>query len=213
MSSFNLKAAVRADIGTTDSKRIRRAGQTPAVIYGKNGNNTNIAVETKELERQYFKGNIFTNVVELELDGKKLQTIAHKIDLHPVSDKPTHIDFVQFAKGEEVKVKTRIKFINHEKSLGLKRGGFLHTVLRKVEVVCKADEIPHEIEVDLSGLVVGDKIRSDVLTLPNGVKLAKKSSFLIASLVGRGGKATEDGAESTEAGEGEAEGENKEEAK
>ncbi|MCE3255332.1 MAG: rplY [Rickettsiaceae bacterium] len=191
-SNFNLKANLRSTLGSAYSRRARKAGQLPAVVHGKNGENLNILVDVKEFEHQYFKGNILTSVVEIELDGKKISAIPHKIELDPVTDRPIHVDFIPFTKGEIIQAKTKIKFINQDKSPGLKRGGFLHVVLRKVAILCKSDVIPEVIEVDIASARVGAKIKGSDLKLPNGVELAKKNEFIIASIIGRGSKDDED---------------------
>ncbi len=187
-SNFNLKANLRTTLGSSDSRRVRKAGQVPAVIYNNNGENLNIAVDGKDFEHQYFKGNILTTIADIELDGKKLQVIARKVDLNPVTDKPEHIDFAQFNKDATVKVKTRLNFINKDRSIGLKRGGFLHVVLRKLEILCNPNSIPESIDIDVAALRVGDKIRSKDLQLPEGVKLVQKNAFTVASIIGRGSK-------------------------
>ena len=191
-SNFNLKAISRQTLGSADSRRARKEGNIPSVIHNKNGENQNILVNSREFEREYFKGNIQTTVVEIELDGKKISVIPHKIEIHPVTDRPIHIDFLPFAKGEKVKVKTKLKFTGRDKSPGIKRGGFLHIALRKIEVICNADQIPETIEIDISKLRVGAKIRSTDLNLPAGVALAEKNVLNIASILGRGAKSDED---------------------
>ena len=187
-SIFNLKVNTRNSLGSSNSRRIRKSGQIPAIIYNKNGANSNIVVDGKIFERQYFKGNIFTTPANIELDGKALTIIAHKIELNPVTDRPDHIDFVPLNKNETAKIKTKLNFINKDKSSGLKKGGFLHIVLRKIDVLCTPDLIPDSVDVDVASLKVGDKIWSQNLKLPEGVKLFKKTKFLIASIIGRGTK-------------------------
>ena len=199
--NFNLKANLRHTLGSPDSRRVRKAGQLPAVIRIKNGENLNITVDAKDFEHQYFKGNVLTSVVEIELDGKKITAIPHKVELDPVTDRPIHVDFIPFSKNDKVKVSAKLKFINQDKSSGLKRGGFLHIVLRKVAILCDSNSIPEAIEVDVAALKVGSKIKSEDLKLPNSVELAKKTSFIIASIIGRGSKdddaATAEGAATT----------------
>jgi len=194
---FNLKANLRTNLGSSDSRRVRKAGQIPAVIYGKNGQNLNIVVDAKDFEYQYFRGNILTTIAHLDLAGEKFKAISRKIELNPVTDKPEHVDFIRFNDGETIKSKPKLNFINKDKSIGLKKGGFLHIILRNLEVLCDSNTIPNSIDVDVSVLRVGDKIRGKDLQLPDGVKLAKKDDFLVASIIGRGTKdeevATADG--------------------
>ena len=199
MTSVVLKAEKRENLGSLQTKKIRRAGKIPAVIYSKNGN-INLAVDTREFEHEYFKGNVLTSVVELDLDGKKLKVIAHKVELDPVSDRPTHIDFFNCQELKSIKAQAKLVFANQDRSPGLKKGGFLHVVLRRVDLLCDNEKsVPNEIQVDIGSLHVGAKIRGADLILPEGVKLAKKGSFLIASIIGRASK-TEDEAAATAAG-------------
>jgi large subunit ribosomal protein L25 len=200
--SFDLKASERKSLGSSDSRRIRKAGQIPATINSKDGKVVHVTVNAKDLEQEYFKGNIFTTVVNIDLDGKHIKTIPHKIDFNPVTDKPIHVDFVRFEKDQKVKSKVKLDFTNKDKSPGLKKGGFLHIVLRKVELLCDANSIPAVIEVDIGATQVGSKIRSFDLKLPNGAELAKKSNYIIGSVIGRGSKADEDEAKAATTAEG-----------
>lgn len=184
--SVVLKAEKREKLGSSATRKIKREGRIPAVIYSANGN-VNLSLDVREFEHEYFKGIALTSVVELELGGKKLKVIAHKVELDPVSDRPVHVDFLTCEENKAVRAKPKLAFINQEKSPGLKKGGFLHIVLRKVEVLCESGKaIPEKIEVDVGTLHVGNKIRATNLVLPAGIKLSKKGNFLIASVIGRG---------------------------
>lgn len=197
------KAEERKKLGSAESKKIKKNGQIPAVIYKKEGN-VNLSLNAREFEKEYFKGSSLTKVVEIELAGKKIKAIAHKIELDPVSDRPVHVDFIDCEGLKEIKAQPRVKFINREKSSGIKRGGFLHITKRRVDILFggKIEEIPDEVEIDLNGKKVGDKIKSSEIVLPDGAKLKKKGEFLIASIIGRGKAAEEDKTTSaTEGGE------------
>jgi len=184
--SVVLKAEKREKLGSSAARRIKREGRIPAVIYSAKGN-TNLSLDVKEFEHEYFKGIALTSVVELELGGKKIKVIAHKVELDPVSDRPVHVDFLNCEENKEVRAKPKLVFVNQEKSPGLKKGGFLHIVLRRIEIVCESGKaIPDKIEVDVGSLHVGSKVRATTLKLPANVKLAKKGNFLIASIIGRG---------------------------
>jgi large subunit ribosomal protein L25 len=184
--SVVLKAEKRENLGSSAARKIKKEGRIPAVIYAKNGN-VNLSLDVKEFEHEYFKGNVLTSVVELELGGKKTKVIAHKVELDPVSDRPAHVDFLNCEADAEIRAKPKLVFTNQDKSPGLKKGGFLHIVLRKIEVVCESQKsIPDKIEIDVGSMQVGQKVRADNLTLSAGVKLAKKGKFLIASIIGRG---------------------------
>ncbi|MBU6338555.1 MAG: 50S ribosomal protein L25/general stress protein Ctc [Rickettsiales bacterium] len=192
MTGVVLKAEKREKLGSIASKKIKQAGKIPAVIY-QAGGNVNVAIDAREFEMEYFKGNAKTSVIELEISGKKTKVIAHKIDLDPVSDRPTHVDFLNCEESKTVKAQPKLKFINQDKSPGLKKGGFLHIVLRKVAVICDSvNNIPTVIEINVGAMQVGQKIRGKDLVLPAGVSLAKNDSFLVASIIGRASKSEEE---------------------
>jgi large subunit ribosomal protein L25 len=184
--SIVLKAEVREQTGSLASKKIKREGLIPAVIYSKE-KNINITLNSRDFEQQFFKGVTLTSVIDLEIGGKKTRVIAHKIDLDPVSDRPVHIDFMLCENNKPIRAKPKIKFSNQDKSPGLKKGGFLHIVARSLEVLCEGEKsIPQFIEADVGTLHVGSKFRAENLKLPSGVTLLKKGNFLIASIIGRG---------------------------
>ena len=184
--SIVLKAEVREQVGSLASKKIKRQGLIPAVIYSKE-KNINISLNSRDFEQQFFKGVALTSVIDLEIDNKKTRVIAHKIDLDPVSDRPVHIDFMLCENNKPIRAKPKINFSNQDKSPGLKKGGFLHIVARSLEILCEGEKsIPQFIEADVSSMHVGNKFRAENLKLPNGVTLLKKGNFLIASIIGRG---------------------------
>ena len=186
MSSFQLKAEKREKLGSLEARRIKKAGKIPAVIYSKNGN-VNISLDKREFEQEFLKGNIQTRIAEIELAGKKIKVIARAVELDPVSDQPIHVELLNCDESKVFKATPKLNFVNQDRAPGLKKGGFLHIVLRKVEVLCdSANSIPNKIDIDASTLQVGSKVRSQNLKLPAGVTLARKDSFLIASIIGRG---------------------------
>lgn len=199
-----LQANKREVIGTSAATKIKKQGQIPAIIYSAK-ENINISLNQKEFEILYYKTTALTTVVEINIDGTKVKAIAHKIDTDPVTDRPIHIDFFNCDSNKDIKAKPRLIFTGKDKSPGLKRGGFLHTVLRRVEIICdNADAVIDEIEIDASKLHLGDKLTSQDVKLPQGTKFSKKGQFLIASVTGRG-KSEDDKAATTEEGqEGEA---------
>jgi len=196
-TTFNLKANPREKTGSAESRRIRKSGQVPAVIHNKDGKSVHISVVGKELEREYLKGNLFSSIAEIELNGKKIKAIPHGIELNPVTDRLDHVDFVGFESNSKVKAKVKLAFINRDKSPGIKKGGFLHIVLRKIEVICDPKAIPEAIEIDVGASQVGTKFRGSNLNLPKDVVLTNKSNFIVASLLGRGSKVEEEAAAAT----------------
>ena len=187
-NNIKFNAEKRLQFGGSATKKIKRQGMIPAIIYGKDGNNTHISIDKKSVEQEYFKGNLQSIIAEISLDNKIIKAIAHKIELDPVSDAPIHIDFFNAESGK-IKAQIKVIFTNKDKSIGLKRGGFLNIVKRKISVLCdNGIEIPNVIEFDATNLRVGSKVRCSDIELPSGIALNLKSDSLIASITGRASK-------------------------
>jgi large subunit ribosomal protein L25 len=182
--ALNLPAEMRERAGKGASRALRREGRVPAVIYGGKEEPTPIHVEEKELVRQLMTGHFMNSIVEITVDGKKTNTLPKDVALHPVTDRPIHVDFLRLAKGAKIDVNVPVVFVNEEASPGLKKGGVLNVVRHELELVCEADKIPSEIEIDVTGLEVGDSVHISALTLPAGSESAiTDRDFTIATVV------------------------------
>ena len=182
--ALNLPAEARERAGKGASRALRREGRVPAVIYGGKEEPTTIHVEEKLLIKQLMTGHFMNSIVMIELGGKTLRTIPKDVAFHPVNDRPTHVDFLRLAKGSKIEVAVPVVFINEAASPGLKKGGVLNVVRHELELICDADMIPSEIEVDVTGKDVGDSIHISDVTLPAGVESAiTDRDFTIAGLV------------------------------
>ena len=194
--ALTLPAETRERAGKGASRALRREGRVPAVIYGGKEEPTMIHVEAKELVKQLGTGHFMNSIVEIELGGKKIRTLPKDVALHPVNDRPEHVDFYRLAKGAKVEVEVPVIFINEEASPGLKKGGVLNVVRHELELVCDADKIPGEIEIDVSGKEVGDSIHISEVTLPQGSESAiTDRDFTIATLVAPSALKKSEGAE------------------
>ncbi|WP_369025279.1 50S ribosomal protein L25/general stress protein Ctc [Qipengyuania sp. RANM35] len=182
--ALTLPAEARERAGKGASRQLRRDGRVPAVIYGGKEEPTLIHVEAKELVRQLGTGHFMNSIVEIEIGGKKVRTLPKDVAVHPVSDRPEHVDFLRLAKGAKVEVNVPVVFANEEKSPGLKKGGVLNIVRHELDLICEADKIPSEIEIDVTGKDVGDSIHISEVTLPAGSESAiTDRDFTIATLV------------------------------
>jgi large subunit ribosomal protein L25 len=124
-----------------------------------------------------------SKVLELDIDGKKEKVIPRDVAFHVVSDEPIHIDFMRIVSGKKIILEIPVKFINHPDSPGLKRGGVLNIVRRKVELKCPAENIPDEIIVDLAGTDIGTSIKiSSVKLNENVVPTITDRDFVIATV-------------------------------
>lgn len=200
--ALTLPAEARERAGKGASRQLRREGRVPAVIYGGKEEPTMIHVEAKELVRQLGTGHFMNSIVEIELGGKKIRTLPKDVAVHPVSDRPEHVDFLRLAKGAKVEVNVPVVFANEEASPGLKKGGVLNVVRHELDLICEADKIPSEIEIDVTGKDVGDSIHISEVKLPAGAESAiTDRDFTIATLVAPSALKKAEGDTSTEAGE------------
>ena len=182
--ALTLPAEARERAGKGASRALRREGRIPAVIYGGKEEPTPIHVEEKELVRQLMTGHFMNSIVKIELGGETIRTLPKDVALHPVTDRPTHADFFRLSKDAKVDVSVPVVFINEEESPGLKKGGVLNVVRYELELVCAADKIPGEIEIDVTGKEVGDSIHISEVNLPDGSESAiTDRDFTIATVV------------------------------
>ena len=181
---LTLSAETRDRAGKGASRELRRQHRVPAVIYGNNQEPELIHVEEKALVKLLMTGHFSNSVVEIELGGKKQITIPKDVAFHPVSDRPTHVDFLRIVKGAKVDVEVPVMFINEGASPGLKRGGVLNIVRHELELICENDKIPDDIQIDVAGFDIGDSIHISHVKLPKGSesKITDRD-FTIATIV------------------------------
>ncbi len=182
--ALTLPAERRERAGKGASRALRREGRVPAVIYGGNEEPVMIHIEAKELFRQMMTGHFMNSIVQVEVDGKPVRTIPKDVAMDPVKDRPTHVDFLRLSKDSKIEVQIPVVFINEEASPGLKKGGVLNVVRHELDLICPSDDIPDEIQIDVTGKEVGDAIHISEITLPKGsVSAITDRDFTIATLV------------------------------
>jgi large subunit ribosomal protein L25 len=196
----------RTETGKSAARALRREGKVPAIIYGGKGGETKISLSERELIVVQNKGGFLSKLIELD-DGKKtIKTLPRELQLHPVKDTPVHVDFIEVTDATLVSVSVKVEFINREKSPGLKLGGILSIVRHKIELTCKAGNIPEILYADLDGQNIGESVHISAIKLPEGCEpTITGRDFTIATIAGRGATSateeTEDDA-SSESAEG-----------
>ena len=196
MADIVLNVEVRERAGTGGAREVRRGGKVPGVLYGGALKPVAIAVRANEFRKALHSGKLLGHVVTLKYGDESQTVIAKDIQFHPVTDEAVHFDLFRVDEHQLIKISVPVHFQNHEASPGLKRGGTLNVALHEVEMMVPADSIPEELMVDLTGLDIGDNIRSDALTLPKGAQLtAHHREVTVASI------ATSSAMQSVEAGE------------
>ena len=203
--ALTLPAELRERAGKGASRELRRNGRVPAVIYGGKQEPTSIHIEERELRRQLDTGYFMNSILMVDIDGKTVRTIPKDVALHPVTDRPLHVDFLRLAKDAKIQVAVPVVFANEEASPGLKKGGVLNVVRHELELICESDKIPDDIVIDVTGLEVGDAIHISHVALPEGAESAiTDRDFTIATVVAPSALKQSEAADEAEA-EGEAE--------
>ena len=165
----NLKATKRETITSGQLNRLRDSGFIPGILYGGKDLNAKISVEKKLIKNILNSESFLSSVLDLDLDGNKLKVIPRDVAYNVISDEPIHIDFMRVVPGTKIVLEIPVKFINNSDCPGLKVGGVLNIVRRKIELKCPAENIPEEIIVDLKGLEIGTSIKISSIKLPENV--------------------------------------------
>lgn len=180
---ISLCAEPRERAGKGAARATRRLGRVPAIVYGGDKEPALISLEPRELGRCLARPGFFNHLVEISVDGATHRTLPREVQYHPVSDAPLHVDFQRVAAGARVTVTVPVVFIDHERSVGLRRGGILNVVRHGVAMVCSVDNIPERLVASLDGLDIGDSIHISAVEMPEGARpVVHERDFTIASI-------------------------------
>ena len=180
----SLAASVRSAVGKGAARSVRREGRIPGVIYGGGAPPTPIALSWHEVNKLIYAGGFMTTTFEIDVDGEKERVIARDYQLDPIKDRPMHVDFLRLRAGQKISVDIPVHAVGQDESLGIKAGGAVNIVRHAITLLVPADAIPEKLEVDVSGLSIGDSIHVADLKLPNGVRLANPADaeFAVVTL-------------------------------
>ncbi len=178
-----IQATIRNTKTRGDLNTLRKSGDVPGIIYGGENSNEKISLSKKEVKNLINKENFLSNVISIKIDDKEQKVLPREIIFDTISDEPTHIDFLRIVKGAKIILEIPVKFKNNDLSPGLKRGGVLNIVRRKVELKCPTENIPTELVVDLEGLEIGTSIKISSINLPENVTpTIQGRDFVIATV-------------------------------
>ncbi len=181
-----LEVTPREEKGKGAARALRRTNRVPAIIYGNSQTPSKVSLPLKELTIEYRKGAFFSKIIDLKLDGKIIHSLPRDVQTHPVTDVIEHVDFQRVDKESIIHVFVPVKVLNQEKSVGLKRGGVLNIVRHEIELLCKPDDIPPFIEVDVLNVDITHSVHINDVKLPSNVKTAiKDRNFTIVTIAGR----------------------------
>jgi large subunit ribosomal protein L25 len=199
---FEMTAQARTLQGSGASRRLRRAGKVPGIIYGGDAAPQPIELDHKDLFLNLKKEAFHSSILNLMVGGKKQQVLLRDTQMHAYKPQVLHVDFQRVSATEEVHILVPLHFINEETSPGVKlAGGLVNHVITEVDVQCLPKDLPEFIEVDISALDVGEVIHLSEIKLPKGVKLASHAAddAVVVGVVAKGGTSEEEAE-----GEGEA---------
>tara|TARA_A100001015_G_scaffold252660_1_gene292375 strand:- start:264 stop:998 length:735 start_codon:yes stop_codon:yes gene_type:complete len=179
----SLEANIRDNSTKGQLNAIRNNGKVPAIIYGGKDENQKISISKKLLKILIEKENFLSNIITLDINGKTQNVLPREVKYHILSDEPTHVDFLRVLPGVKIKIEVPVNFINYEKSPGLKRGGVLNIVRRKVELKCPSEKIPENLVIDLDGVDIGQSFKISSIKLDSEVSpTIQGRDFVIATL-------------------------------
>ena len=179
----SLEANIRENKTKGQLNLIRANGDVPAIIYGGKEENQKISISKKLLKTLIEKENFLSNIITLNISGKNQNVLPREVKYHILSDEPIHVDFLRVVPGLKIRIEVPVKFINHEKSPGLKKGGVLNIVRRKVELKCPSEKIPDNLLIDLDGVDIGVSFKISSINLdPEVVPTIQGRDFVIATL-------------------------------
>jgi len=180
---ISLEATVRDNKTKGQLSAIRSSGNVPAIIYGGKGENEKVSISKKILKSTIEKENFLSSIITLSCNGKNQNVLPREVIYDVITDEPIHVDFLRVVPGVKIRIEVPVEFINHEKSPGLKKGGVLNIVRRKVELRCPSEKIPEKLTIDLDGIEIGESFKISSIKLDSDVvPTIQGRDFVIATL-------------------------------
>ena len=183
---IEINARKREAQGTGASRRLRRTGNVPGIVYGGSGDAVNIELNHKELYQHLTNEKFHASILSLKLEGKAEDVLLRAFNMHPYKGHVQHIDFQRVSKDKKIHMKVPLHFVNAEVSPGVKeQGGIPNHVLNELDVTCLPDDLPGFIEVDMGQLTIGHSVHVKELKLPKGVEavLHRGENPVVATII------------------------------
>jgi len=179
----SLEASIRNTKTKGELNTLRQKGEVPAIIYGGTEENQKVSLSKKQIKYLIEQENFLSNIISLNIEGQTIKALPREVSYDTLTDDPIHIDFLRIVKGAKIIIEIPVRFINNEKSPGLKKGGVLNIVRRKIELKCATENVPNELVVDLDGLEIGTSIKISSISLPENVKpTIQGRDFVVATV-------------------------------
>jgi large subunit ribosomal protein L25 len=172
MSDFEVVAELRTETGTGPSRRYRKAGKIPAVLYGAEKDATSLLVNANEIGKQLENEAFFSHILTVKADGRETQAVLKAMQRDPATAKVAHMDFLRVSSTQEIQMNVPLHFINEDSCPGMRAGGVANHLMVDLVVSCLPKDLPEYIDVDMGAMELGTAMHLSEITLPDGVRLS-----------------------------------------
>jgi large subunit ribosomal protein L25 len=197
-TDFVIEAEPRVEQGSSASRRLRRAGKLPGILYGGHQDPVAISLDHNAIMLNLKNDAFYSHILTVNLNGKAERAILRDVQRHPFKPTLVHVDLLRVSADEPIRVHVPLHFVNEEICKGVKTGGgMINRQLMEVEIECLPGDLPEAIEVDVAGLDIGDAVHLSELVLPAGVTVVALAhegydAAVVGVLLPRGEKAAEE---------------------
>ena len=172
MQQFEIIAEPRTDVGKGASRRLRRSGKLPGIIYGTDKEAMSIALDHNVLSHQLENEAFYSHILSLKVGNEEVKAVLKDLQRHPYKPNIMHVDFLRVSETEKITMRVPIHFINETQCVGVKQeGGVISHIMTELEIICLPRDLPEYIEVDMLNIKLGDAVHLGDLTLPAGVEI------------------------------------------
>ncbi len=210
--SFELNAEIRNDLGKGASRRLRRSGKLPAILYGAGKDPLPLQMDHDAVMHKLEHEAFYSHILTVKMGGDEVKAVLKDLQRHPYKPGVLHMDLQRIDESEKLRMQVPLHFVGEDIAPGVKQsGGVISHLVTEVEITCLPRHLPEYIEVDVSGLGVNESLHLSDLALPEGVELVElahgpEHDLPVVSIhLPRGAVEAAAGEEEAEAGEGEGE--------
>ncbi|WP_167631415.1 50S ribosomal protein L25/general stress protein Ctc [Mariprofundus ferrooxydans] len=203
MSDFIVEAELRETNGRSATRRLRRTGKIPAIIYGGDKPDLSVAVDYFVISKLLNQEEFHTSMLEVKVKGSrgKNTVMLKATQWDPIKDTVTHLDFIRVSSSDMITLDVPVVAINEDKCPGVAKGGLIDVIRHSLEVTSRADSIPAHIEIDCSGLDIGDSVHIEDVTLPEGAVVHHEVNFTVLNVAAQKTDTIDDEVEGDEGSE------------
>jgi len=170
---FTLSAESRSDVGKGASRRLRREGKIPAVMYGAGEDPVSLSLDHDSFMHRLEHEAFYSHILTITVDGDKTyKAVLKDLQRHPAKNRMLHADFLRVGEDDVIHMSVPLHFVGEDVAPGVKSGGLVSHLMTSVEIICRAGDLPEFLEVDLSGLQAGESLHLSDIKLPEGAIVA-----------------------------------------